>query len=104
MIIINSQDGKSIEKCETINMEEERECRGMASGPLTGDWLIRGDCEVLATYPTEERAKEVMDMIEEHIRKLYTTKHCAMMINYSSDLFIPSEKFMEEAIFTMPKE
>lgn len=60
----------------------------------------------LGTYESEKRAKEVMEKIEHHIRKLYTSKIASNMINYTSDevMTINDEAMMEEAIFTMPEE
>ena len=70
------------------------------------DIKIKGG-SVLGTYESEERAKEVMDMIEDHIKTNYVNK---MVCEISSrdvsftQLYDFLQEFGENAIFTMPKE
>jgi len=104
MIIIKSQDGKLIEKIIRIKIakNDRYELRG---------WGVDSLWNVMGAYPSEERAKEVMGMIEEHIRSLYS----ADMIKNISQFEMTTENYKElveeiakqfepVAIFTMPKE
>jgi len=104
MIIIKNQDknGTNISEYNNIVL-----CEDSIFAILHPVHVIKK----IATYPTEERAKEVMDMIEEHIRILYVDK--AIMQHMSIESFSDpayelinriTKECKKSAIFTMPKE
>ena len=65
--------------------------------------------ECIATYDTEERAKEVMNMIDNHIRENYLFKAICNISNTHypdvtfTDLYDTMEEHKTNAIFTMPE-
>jgi len=101
MIIIKGQDGR-IGEYVGLYQESER---------ITAtDLTCRGeDMFTLGYYESKERAKEVMEEIEEHIRKRYLNdqfnKAVSIKIDESPadiDKFIIST--LKDAVYTMPKE
>lgn len=109
MIIIKSQDGRKIVKCNDVRQNEDYKCEIISNVKCvhydTETFEFIYDYDLLGTYDSEQLANKVMVDIENHIRELYTTKNSVMMINYGTDIMaLPGEEFMEEAIFTMPKE
>lgn len=106
MIIIKSQDGGlniDVKGKLYVNKVEEMNGRGYEK------WYqvkIRSGLS-LGTYKTEERAKEVMEMIEEHITKLYINKTITADLTTFVSLEIREAYVLsvkDSAIFSMPKE
>lgn len=99
MIIIESQDGKSIRKVENIQIiNTNRIITGYKEfSTLTG---FEEYFDVLGEYKTEERAKEIMKEIEDRIRELKLID----VIKYTKDFIIDFDTAREMAIYTMPKE
>jgi len=106
MIIIKSQDGKSVRKYDGVNIDYANSKKIIAQTALDmGEKSVYS----LGTYESEERAKEVMAMIEVHICDLYADK--CIMNEVSLDAFSPPileliDRIKMESkkyIFKMPK-
>ena len=94
MIIIKSQDKLRIVDCLTviINVNNRKEILANARITISGE-----DYTPLAEYKTEERAKEVMEDIEEHIEWVYEQEQCR----------VAGEDYQEKVlkkIYTMPQD
>ena len=101
MIIIKSQDGKSIRKYGSINMnyQNPKEIIGIPTSPIVLINLEQLDNDeahyVLGNYKTKEQAKEVMEEIEGHI--IDVANQAYWMAKFP-------EKELTNPIYTMPKE
>jgi hypothetical protein len=106
MIIIKSQDGSRIREYDEIFINGSE--IGGAKDCFDSGGSIYGD-NWLGTYETEERAKEVIEMIEERIKKININDFLKNIIcldenpddSYKRNIQDVAE---ELAIFTMPKE
>jgi len=98
MIIIKSQSGKMIKRTEEVSVSTTPKSYGIEI-----PYRIMDDSGVsLGFYPTEERAKEVMGMIEKYIR------HKAWDLLYGNNEKVVTHygnvQTVDDMIFTMPKE
>lgn len=114
MIIIKSQDGligewktiapNLLDKTEIIAIKEVFIVDYQNKLNRTEGWILIGK------YETEEKAKEVMEDIEDHIRHAYVhdmiknVTSMDMTITSFIDVYDMLEHHKEVAIFTMPKE
>jgi len=99
MIIIKSQDGKLL-KLEAVVIDSQV---NKSLGGLTSSSIYY----LLGSFQTEERAKEVMGLIEHHIRESYALDNMQIMITDfpSESAKLESYKAIRKgAIFTMPSE
>lgn len=87
MIIIKSQSRKTITQYDSIVR---------AGCTIKANRITVNAFNFVAEYKSEERAKKVMVMIEDHINNQLWNKI------YGNDL--PIEHTMEKFVFTMPKE
>lgn len=114
MIIIKSQDGESIRKYNGVNVDPND--RGVINGTVLEPFNFNETVAYyeLGEYESEERAKEVMDEIEEHMRN---TKCNEDGLSISHIIFDDVDKDRKEellkeiyktssklSIYTMPKE
>jgi len=116
MIIIKSQDGKSIRNYGSINLnyQTQTEIIGIPTSPIilvNSEELESNEAHyVLGNYKTVERAIEVMKEIENFICELYADK--VIMSHMSIEFSPPAYELLdrlvklskENAIYTMPKE
>ncbi len=105
MIIIKSQDKTritEIKKIEYFKNPKSGECEFAANYKTRSDGMggLDDDYDVLGFYESEERAKEVMEMIENHIKYLEHIK-IVKTFQYFKGI-IPDPK--DGLIFTMPKK
>ena len=98
MLIIKTQDGKIV-KLEAIVIDSQV---NRSIGGLTSSSVYY----ILGSYESEERAKEVMEKIEEHIRKQYSLKLASQRLGatFRCDIREEQYKFYRIAIYDMPKE
>ena len=106
MIIIKSQDGRRIFETEDIELS------------LNNIWVndvyndVGESQEVkIATYESEERANEVMEEIEEHIREAFVTEKYVKLASFEAGtdsiqevMLGLQENMAKLAIYPMPKE
>jgi len=107
MIIIKGVFGNVMETVEyDLDLDETKEIRPYR---IVG-YNRFGEERILGIYDSEERAKEVMEEIEEHIRINYINEMVCKIsnVNYPDvtfqDLYDSVEVHKEMAIYTMPKE
>ena len=68
MIWIRSQDRMALIKCNDIQIKEVVEFLKEREQTITMFYIYKGDY-ILATYPTKQRALEVLDEIEKAIEE-----------------------------------
>ena len=99
MIIIKTQNGVIIE-CDAI-------IPPFSSKTINGARKSVTETGVLGTYESKERAKEVMEEIEEHIRQTYVAREFKVSIKDFDSLEHKNAYVLnlkESAVYTMPKE
>lgn len=110
MIIIKSQDGSICEfKVITVDLIDSYSINGFSQ--------TKGIGGKIGTYDSEERAKEVMEEIEEHIIRKYTNEQFNILFNQQAPTYLNLKQIMddnsgietfvqkttESAIYTMPE-
>ena len=107
MIIIKSQDGKSIRNYGSVNLnyQTQTEIIGIPISPIilvNSEEMESNEAHyVLGNYKTEERALEVMEKIEDYINQVAWAKCYGGNSSAVGDVGYISETKM---IYTMPKE